>query len=59
MNQAIYRSDTREAAKLFENQCQTPEGQWMVAKPFGIRFRDRVKAAWLVLNGGACAVTWY
>ncbi len=59
MNQAIYRSDYREAAKLFENQTQTPEGRWMVAKPLGISLLQRLQAAWLVLKGSACAVTWY
>ena len=59
MNRAIYRSDHREAARLFENQAQTPEGLWMIAKPLDIRLRDRFAAAWLVLRGKACAVTWH
>lgn len=32
--------------------------RWTVAKPLGITFLWRVKAAWRVLKGDACAVHW-
>ena len=34
-------------------------GWWDLAKPCGCTFWRRLKAAWLVLTGKACAVYWY
>ncbi len=57
-NAALYHSETRSVQRLMENQTNTGQGYWMIAKPIGIKLWMRAQAAWWVLRGKACAVTW-
>lgn len=57
-HQIIFDSDQESIDWLMSTTVDTGEG-WKAARPMMLRLSNRLRAAWLVLKGEACAVRWY